>query len=90
MARIDAWTMEQDDLLAAEWGMWPDEVVAQWLGRTRKACETRAQMLGIGKQENRKRQGATGRESVRERGRYVGPETRRGWYRRGASGRRAA
>lgn len=52
MARIDAWTMEQDDLLAAEWGAWPDEDVARWLGRTVTACATRAAVIGIRKRDN--------------------------------------
>jgi hypothetical protein len=52
MARIDAWTMEEDDMLGEEWGLWPDAVVAGWLGRSVKACENRAYILNIRKRDN--------------------------------------
>lgn len=54
MARIDAWTMEQDDLLAAEWGMWPDEHVATWVEHTVAECRARIRVPRI--REKRKRE----------------------------------
>lgn len=82
MARIDAWTRAEDDLLCEEWGLWPDSDIAEWLGRSVKACEQRATILGVRKRDNRTREGAPLREAVKARARYVGPETRRGWYAR--------
>lgn len=83
MARIDAWTRAEDDLLCEEWGLWPDADIAEWLGRTAKACEQRATILGVRKRDNRTREGAAGREVVRSRERVVWTYSApRGWQRR--------
>ena len=52
MARTDVWTLEADDLLAAEWGLWPNRDIARWLGRSVKACEARAAVIGVRKRDN--------------------------------------
>ena len=65
--RYDAWTVAQDDMLEDEWGLWPDAVVARWLGRSIHACSNRAEMLGIRKCDNRER-AMRGEGSERERG----------------------
>lgn len=66
MARTDAWTREADDLLCSEWGMWPDAVIARWLGRTPRACQARAEVLGVRKRDNLARAARAGVGKQRE------------------------
>lgn len=64
--RHDAWTVAQDDMLEDEWGLWPDAVVARWIGRSVGACRARAEVLGIRKRDNLAREAAGVPRIVRE------------------------
>ena len=47
-----AWTPEDDEILAAWWGVWPDAAVAARLGRTVNACKIRAtRRLGLARKD---------------------------------------
>lgn len=53
--RVDAWSEEQTECLEHYWGVMPDGELAQTLGRTLIAVQTRAWLLGFSKVENRRK-----------------------------------